>query len=242
MKNNNRQNDEGHDTANEKQKGQGSFKKRWEGGKSVYNFKGECPDMDGCVFQVNGEKRKKGQFRETMEKLRVYSAIHHKKHSKMLTVLFNDLAEPRPERPVTPTKTAITGDDRKTEMKVADFDKEVYKAEIKCYASEKRELDQTLASLYELVWGQCSKLMHQRVEQTKDYDVMMREANVTNLLKEIRAISHELEVHVSVYDALHEAWGNYFRYFQQMDDDNSKHLRAYKDLVKVIEHYGGEFF
>ena len=27
-----------------------------------------------------------------------------------------------------------------------------------------------------------------------------------------------------------------------MEDDNSKHLRAYKDLVKVIEYYGGDFF
>ena len=177
-----------------------------------------------------------------MEKLRVYSTIYHKKHPKMLTVLFNDLAEPRPERPTTPTKTAVPVGNGKTEMRVTDFDKEMYKAEIKCYAAEKRELDQTLASLYELVWGQCSKLMQQHVEQTEDYDTMMRDANVAKLLTEIRAISHELEVHVSVYDALHKAWGNYFKYFQQIDDNNSKHLRAYKDLVKVIEHYGGEFF
>ena len=66
--------------------------------------------------------------------------------------------------------------------------------------------------------------MQQRVEQTEDYKAMMRVADVTDFIKEIRAVSHELEVHMSVYNALHEAWGIYFRYFQQLEDGNSKHL------------------
>ena len=69
--------------------------------------------MDGCVFQVKGENRKKGQFRDTMEKLLVYSAEHHNKQSKTLAVLFNDLVKPTSDKPKELTKAVIMGDDGK---------------------------------------------------------------------------------------------------------------------------------
>ena len=40
-------------------------------------------------------------------------------------------------------------------------------------------------------------------------------ADVATLLQEIRGISNELQVSVNVYDALDEAKGRYFRYYQE---------------------------
>ena len=160
MRNSTQTDDDSQNDNDDTQKNQTVFKKKWtKKNQSVYNFRGDTPGMGGYVFQVNGEHRKKGQFRETMERLRVYSAEHHKKHSKTLAVLFNDLTKPEPDKPKKPSKTTFNNDEGKSVTEISEFDKEMYKADIKCYVAEKRDLDQTLASLYEVVWGQCSKLM-----------------------------------------------------------------------------------
>lgn len=168
---------------------------------------------------------------ETTEKLRVYSAEQYNKQSNIECVI-QQLRKAYTQQACNPNNNHNDWQQRKRNISYIDFDKEVYKAEFKCYSAEKRCLDHTLASLYEVVWGQCSKLMQQQIEQIGNYQVMRDEADVTELLKEIRVISRELEVHLSVYNALHKAWSNYFRYYQHVDDDNSKHLVAYKYLVK----------
>ena len=62
---------------------------------------------------------------------------------------------------------------------------------------------------------------------------------IAKLLVEIRGVSNELEVSSNVYDALDEVKRKYYTYFQQTEDTNTKQIRAIKDLVVTIEHYGG---
>lgn len=101
-----------------------------------------------------------------------------------------------------------------------------------------RSLDLTLQAVFDLIWGQCSKVMQDRLKAVEDWDVIQEDGDATRLLKEIRTISQQLEVNVSISDALGSAKAKYYSYFQFDHDTNSKHLKTFKELVSVIEHYG----
>ena len=42
------------------------------------------------------------------------------------------------------------------------------------------------------------------------------------------------------YDALNEAKTKYFKYYQDSDKSNIKHVKNIKDLIATIEHYDGD--
>ena len=54
-------------------------------------FKGETPGMNGNVFEIHSEQRKKGQFQESMDALKVYASTTYKKDIQFLTPMFTNL-------------------------------------------------------------------------------------------------------------------------------------------------------
>ena len=79
-------------------------KAKWNRSKQAKNtFTGKTKEMNRHVFQLHAEQKKKGQFRDTLDQLRVYSSSVHKKEIKDLKVLFTHLTQPvltKPEKPV----------------------------------------------------------------------------------------------------------------------------------------------
>ena len=70
-------------------------------------FKGETKEMNGNVFQTHSEQRKRGQFQDTMDALKVYSSTIYKKDIRYLNPLFNRLEQPdvpEPEQKFTTTE------------------------------------------------------------------------------------------------------------------------------------------
>ena len=78
-------------------------------------FIGALVDIPGHVFQVNGEQRKKGQFRDMFDMLRVYTSKNCQKDMEGLVCLFGDsikvpeVNDPveAPPKPGTPSLTKI---------------------------------------------------------------------------------------------------------------------------------------
>jgi len=68
---------------------------------------------------------------------------------------------------------------------------------------------------------------------------MRKESDIAQLFKNIRGAIKKLEVSSNVYDALNEAKRKYYKYFQQIDDTNTKQIKGIKDLIATIKHYGG---
>ena len=79
----------------------------------------------------------------------MYASSIHKKELKYLKPLFTQLNDPVIIKP-EPPDDSTTGDNT------------LYKEEIRQYIKDKN-LETTLASLYNLVWGQCSKLMQNKL-------------------------------------------------------------------------------
>ena len=84
--------------------------------------------------------------------------------------------------------------------------------------------------------------MKNKLSLAKEFINFEVDGNVTELLKEIKRVSLQIERNTSVYDAMDEAKSLYYNYRQEHDESNTKHLRNFKSIVEAIEHLGGTMF
>ena len=208
------------------------------------SFYGDTREMNGPVFQVRSEQTTKGQFLESVDHLKIYSSINRKKEIRVLTTLFDKLKTPTIPEPVEPvaTENVKSEDGKEVAGKPGKFQEAIYNEEIKQWLKDKRSLDSTLVSLFNIVWGQCSKLMRNKLIGMDKYEKVKESCDVATLLKEIRRISNRMEENTSIYDALDQAKQNYYKYEQPDDESNARHLINFKNIVGIVEHYGGELF
>ena len=81
-----------------KRYGQGDGSKN----KKDFTFRGKTPEMQGKVFQVHGEPRKRGEFKSTLEALERYAGRFYPLDTAALQTLFKDLIKPKIEPPKPP--------------------------------------------------------------------------------------------------------------------------------------------
>ena len=169
-------------------------------------FKGESIAINGVVFEIHAEQPPKGQFQDTLDVLKMYSSTMHKLDIDSLNVLFIDLTEPTI---VTPTETIeqeiINVQGITTVIPLSKFQETVYNEEIKLWIKDTKRLKASLTSLYNIVLGQCSKLMQNKLIAVENFSDIQLKCNVTKLLNSIRGISNQMDTNTSVYDALDEA-------------------------------------
>ena len=154
-------------------------------------FTGKTRETNGQVFQLQAEQKKKGQFQETLDQLQVYSSSVHKKDIRHLKMLFTELVRPiiaKPEMQDTPTPSELAIFTEKARQNIKDV----------------KSLDTALASLYNVVWGQCSKLLQNKLKSSYYYTEFDNNSDVAALLREIKNLSSKLEENTSIYDALHD--------------------------------------
>ena len=73
---------------------------------------GETAALDRNVFQEHSKQRKRGQFNDTMDVLKVYASTKYVSHIEYLTPIFIDLLPPSITRPrLTNTKIKVTMSD-----------------------------------------------------------------------------------------------------------------------------------
>ena len=65
------------------------------------------------VFQIHGEQKRKGQFKETLEALKVFSSHKYIKHINYISLLFNDLEELCIKKSEEPQTKKISVKDKK---------------------------------------------------------------------------------------------------------------------------------
>ena len=130
-------------------------------------FKGETTDMNGNVFQTHAEQKKRGQFQDTMDALKVYSSTTFRKDINHLTKLFTELKKPEVPRPPDPVTTEQTDDTGKTKQVITQFSQTVFQEQVKMWIKDESSLRATTQSLYNIVWGQCSKLMQNKLKAVK---------------------------------------------------------------------------
>ena len=142
-----------------------------------------------------------------MDALKVYSSTIYKKDIRYLNPLSNRLEQPdvpEPERNFTTTEEIGKDGDIIIKETPTPFESAVYNERIKTWIKATDTLDSTLRSLYNIVWGKCSKLVQNKLMALGKLDERDMNGDVTWLLREIRSISHQLEANVSLYDSVDE--------------------------------------
>jgi len=95
--------------------------------------------MLGHVFQVNGEQRKRGQFKDTIDMLRIYIAKSIQREIDKIGCLFDDdIKTPIVNEPDKPTILPPAKEITKTQTSI-------YNARIKFFIKEERSLKSALA-------------------------------------------------------------------------------------------------
>ena len=173
------------------------------------DFTGDSTEMNGHVFQVHGEQRKRGQFQDTLDMLRVYASKCMKKDINTLNPLFTDLKEPMIKIPVEPEGNIVKDVhivDNKTvttsKTVVSRFDEKKYDVELMMYFKNRSSLKNALQFLYIIVWELCSKLVRNSLEADQRFKMIKENDNIAELLTEIRGVSNEVEVSSNIYDVL----------------------------------------
>ena len=88
-------------------------KAKWQKGRqNKSGFVGKTREMNGQVFQLQAEQKKKGQFQETLDQLKIYSSSVHIKDIKHLKILCTELelpviVKPELQEDSTPSEQAI---------------------------------------------------------------------------------------------------------------------------------------
>ena len=121
--------------------------------------------MNGHVFQLFSEHKTRSQFQETIGQLKIYAATSYKDQVKHLQILFDELEEPKATKPKYPQ---VTTDDNGKSLEPDAGDLAIYTEEVKEFVKTKRTLENTVHSLYCVVWGQCSPLMQHKLRSVTE--------------------------------------------------------------------------
>ena len=208
------------------------------------SFIGTSTNMNGHVFQLQSEGPKKGQFKDTIDALKVLSSTEFKKDIAYLEPIFKKLEKPFVPRPIKPSPTIVKDQTTGTETKIPpdEVEVDIYRERIRSYIVTEGRLQNTTRALYNIVWGQCSRLLQNKLKAKKDFNTVDDNGDVVNLLKEIRKISHQAEDSVCVYDALDEVLRRFYTYTQLPEEDNATHLTKFREYVDVLEHFEVNMF
>jgi len=98
------------------------------------SFRGKVTEMNGNVFQLATERKKKDQFDDTLEVLKIYASTKFAEDIAHLDPLFRKLKRPTVAKPVKPEPTSFKNEDgRTTVIPVDSMDADIYKERMKKY-------------------------------------------------------------------------------------------------------------
>ena len=106
---------------------------------------------------------KRGQFQDTLDALKALASTQYKKEIRYLDPLFRKLEKPNIPLPVKPEKIAIKNEDGGYTYEDDPVKMNVYREEVKSYVNKHERLKHTETVLYNIAWGQCSRLMKNKL-------------------------------------------------------------------------------
>ena len=120
---------------------------------NLSTFIGASSMMLGHVFQVNRGQRKRGQFKGTVDMIKIYASENFKRDMSVIESLFgDDIQKPKVKEPREPMV-------KKDEKEVTKTQIRIYEAKITAFVREEKSLEDSLTALFNVIWRQCSVMM-----------------------------------------------------------------------------------
>ena len=162
-------------------------------------------EMNGNVFQLAIERKKKDQFDNTTEALKICASMKFADDIAYLDPLFCKLKRPTITKPNKPATISIKNEDGATTIIPVDtMDTDICKDRMKKYDKKLERFEGTLRALYNAVWGQTSDLLRNQLQKLTKFEIIEDNAGVTSLLKEIKKACHEIENKVNLCNSINE--------------------------------------
>ena len=146
-------------------------------------FKCDTEEMNGNVFECYEEQVDRRQYAKTLQALNAYSR-KTMEGAADLASLFDDT----PTEPVLAEPGDMTAVDLTSEVK-----KLIFQEKVKRYVQRLEYLESNIATLYSVIWGQCSDDMKARVKNHEKYKESTKENNCVWLLGQIKAVTLQFD-------------------------------------------------
>ena len=111
------------------------------------------------------------------------------------------------------------------QQQVDQVDLDIYKEELKLYINDKQRLSATCRSLLNVIMGQTSKVLTNKLQEEESFTEWKREGNVAAVLRKIRHASHQIDDTSYVHDAIDDLQRQFYLYRQVAGEDNGVHLK-----------------
>lgn len=199
--------------------------------KSGSKFEGACTDMNGHVFETHAECTSPGQFTRTCEELYRHVTTKYKDGHDIGRVIRNlamwDIMSVQPQD--------MPDYDARTKLEQKLWDKEV-----EIFSERKRRFQANLHSLFQIIWGQCSKLMISHMKTLEEWSARYDTSDCVWLLKEIQRAAAHFEAKKYVYLAVAEVHTLFYGVKQHTTMTNEEYHTRFCQILKMFEHYDTE--
>lgn len=139
---------------------------------NVARFTGGSSDILWHIFQTSEEQRKRGQFKDTLDMMMIYTSRNMQKEMDMLSCLFNNkITSPEVMEPDEPI--VKVGKSKLTKAQTS-----IYNARVNLFIKEERSLKSVIIALYNVTWGQCSPMMQNHLELLAGYGPMRKDSDI----------------------------------------------------------------
>jgi hypothetical protein len=191
-----------------------------------FTFKGDTEELNGNVFECYEEQNDRRQYAKSLQALEAYS-----RKSMDGAADLSSLFEDTPTKPtlVEPENLSVT--DSASEVK-----KLIFKEKVRRFVQRIDLMDSNVATLYSVIWGQCSDDMKARVKTHDEYKRATKENDCVWLLGQIKAVTLQFDSKKdSVLCILHarRSFANCRQLPGQSAEEYAECLTGWADTIKA---------
>ena len=159
-------------------------------------FKGATAGMNGNVFECFEEQSDRNQYKKTVAALDAYVKLSMDGSIDLAPLFAVNRSVPTIALPVKMAESDVVN----TELVTLLFSEAV-----KSYVKRTHVLESNLATVYSIIWGQCSENMQARLKTHKEYEVKSVANDCIWLLKHVRAVTLRFDETKHGYTSLLDA-------------------------------------
>ena len=205
-------------------------------GGSKEKFKGKTKDLEGSVFDAL-RYNQADEYIKTKNEIIEYVSKTFEYGTDIKKALMTGV-KPKITLPDAPKRYNSSGDED-PDGRMNETERFVWEEKVKTCLKREERLNVNLCKTYDLVWGQCSDNMREKIKSLKNFSTIELNQDVLQLLEEIRVINFKFEDQRYLFSSVYFANKRFYNYRQSADDSNNEYKEKFDNFVKVVESYGG---
>jgi hypothetical protein len=188
---------------------------------------GRSDDLQGFIYDVVTSRGGVAYTRTTKEIARHVGEKHTTIGSYLRTAIMT-LSVPAPSRPTAPIGEG-------TPPVVEAVEQEIFKEKIRLYVKTDVAIETTMKLLYDLIWGQCTELLHSRLQGNDNFTTYSTTADTITLLKSIQAEMTGFPNSQYLPHELHKIMHDFYSISQGKHSSNQEYYGEFNSLMATAE-------